>query len=366
MFKVVFLPGDGIGPEVIEEARKVFEFILNDRNHKFEYRVLECGGISIDKYGVALTDEVLNECKKSHAVILGSVGGPKWDDPDNTVKPTDALIKLRKELQVFANLRPIKVFSSLINSSPLKKNNLEIVDLMILRELTGGIYFGKPKEIIKTNSGLVGIDTMVYNENEIRRIIRAGFELASNRKGILTSVDKANMLESSRLWRKIAKEIHLEYPNVRLEHVLVDACSMMLINKPENFDVIVTGNIFGDILSDEASVLCGTIGVLPSASLSGIPKYGEKIFGLYEPVHGSANDIENQCIANPIGAILSVSMMFKYSFGLIDEANLVYEAVDKTLKLGYRTKDMKIKEEETVLSTTGMGKKIVDNINQIS
>jgi 3-isopropylmalate dehydrogenase len=293
-------------------------------------------------------------CKKADAVLLGAVGGPKWDDPLAKVRPEDGLLELRKALGLFANLRPVKVLPMLIDSTTLKPEVLRGVDMVVVRELTGGLYFGKPKRRWRTSRGRRAVDSMAYSEQEIERILRAGYELARTRRKKLTSVDKANVLESSRLWRQIAIELAPEYPDVELDHQLVDACAMRLIQSPAQFDVIVTENTFGDILTDEASMLAGSLGMLPSASIAGIPQPGKMVFGLYEPIHGSSPRRAGLNMANPIATILSAAMMLRYSLGLGREADAVEVAVTNVLEEGSRTYDI-MSDGMARVSTSEMG-----------
>jgi 3-isopropylmalate dehydrogenase len=346
---ITLLPGDGIGPEVVSEARKVFAGIAGKYGHQFSYREAIIGGIAIDQQGTALPEESLGACLESNAVLLGAVGGPKWSDPTAAVRPEQGLLRLRKELNVFANLRPVKVFDALAAASPLRPDKVKGVDIMFVRELTGGIYFGTPQGREETAEGRSGHDTMRYNELEIRRVLKVAFELARGRRSKVTSVDKANVLASMRVWREIAHEVAAEYPDVEYEDVLVDACAMYLINNPADFDVIVTGNMFGDILSDEASMITGSLGMLPSAAL-GTP--GST--GLFEPIHGSAPDIAGQGIANPLATILSGAMMLRWGLGLRDEADAIEKAVSQVLNDGYRTADLASRGEESV-GTEEMG-----------
>ncbi|MEE8470074.1 MAG: 3-isopropylmalate dehydrogenase [Dehalococcoidia bacterium] len=339
-FDITVLPGDGIGPEVVDEAIRVLQAFGRKSGHDFALHYGDIGGAAIDKYGVALDQDTLKACKRAHAVLLGAVGGPKWDDPLAQVRPEDGLLTLRKSLGLFANIRPVKVLPMLIDSTTLKPDVLRGVDMVVVRELTGGLYFGKPKRRWTTSRGRRAVDTMTYSESEIERIIRAGFELARGRRRKLTSVDKANVLETSRLWRQIAIELSTEYQDVELEHQLVDACAMRLIQRPAEFDVIVTENTFGDILTDEASMLAGSLGMLPSASIAGIPREGSTTFGLYEPTHGSAPRRAGQNMANPIATILSSAMMLRYSLGLVHEADAIEKAIDRVLDEGYRTYDI--------------------------
>ncbi len=345
---IVLLPGDGIGPEVVAQAVRVLAVIAGRYEHSFSYTERLMGGCSIDKFGVALTDETLADCKLSSAVLLGAVGGPKWDDPKAKVRPEQGLLALRKGLGVFANLRPVRVHPALIDSSPLKPEKLQGVDILVIRELTGGLYFGQPKGRDLKDGHERAVDTLEYYDYEIRRVVELAFDLAKGRKRKVTSVDKANVLESSRLWRQIATEIGLQHIDITLEHVLVDTASMRLITGPASMDVVVTENMFGDILTDEASVLAGSMGMLPSASLgAGGP-------GLYEPIHGSAPDIAGKGIANPVGTILSSAMLLRYSLGLEAEAAAVEKAVDDTITAGCRTGDIGGK-----LSTQQMADEII-------
>jgi 3-isopropylmalate dehydrogenase len=332
--KITLLPGDGIGPEVVAEAVRVLDTVAQKSGHTFEYAERLMGGCSIDKFGVALTDEVLADCQASDAVLLGAVGGPKWDDPNAKERPEKGLLALRKGLGVFANLRPVRVHPSLIDSSPLKPEKLKGVDILVIRELTGGLYFGQPKGRERVNGHERAVDTLEYHDYEIRRVVELAFRLSLTRRKKVTSVDKANVLESSRLWRTIASAIGAEHENVTLEHVLVDTASMRLITGPASFDVIVTENMFGDILTDEASVLAGSMGMLPSASL------GESGPGLYEPIHGSAPDIAGKGLANPVGTILSTAMLLRYSLHLEQEAVEIEKAVEEAITDGCRTADL--------------------------
>jgi 3-isopropylmalate dehydrogenase len=362
-YNIAVLPGDGIGPEVVAEATKVLEAVGRKFKHDFIFHLGDVGGASIDKYGKALTKDTLKLCKKCDAVLLGAVGGPKWDDPLSKVRPEDGLLALRKGLGLFANLRPVKVLPMLADHTTLKPEVVRGVDLLVVRELTGGLYFGKPKRRWQTPRGRRAVDSMSYSEMEIERILRVGFELARRRKKKLTSVDKANVLESSRLWRQIATELAPEYPDVQLEHQLVDSCAMRLIQRPVEFDVIVTENTFGDILTDEASMLAGSMGMLPSASLAGIPKEDSSIFGLYEPIHGSSPKRAGLNMANPIATILSCAMMLRYSLSLAKEAEAIEKAVNKALNDGYRTYDI-MNEGMKKVGTKEMGDLIASRIKK--
>ncbi|MBA7503347.1 3-isopropylmalate dehydrogenase [subsurface metagenome] len=358
-FDVAVLPGDGIGPEVVAEATKVLQAVAERFRHKFLLHQGLVGGCAIDVSGIALSQETLDMCKQCDAVLLGAVGGPKWDDPQTKVHPEDGLLALRKELGLFANLRPVKVLPMLVNSTSLRPEIVEGVDLLFVRELTGGLYFGQPKKQWRTSEGRQAVDTMAYSEAEIKRILRVGFELARTRSKKLISVDKANILQSSRLWRQIAIEISVDYPDIELQHMLVDACAMRLIQRPADLDVLVTENTFGDILTDEASMLAGSMGMLPSASLAGIPK--GKTFGMYEPIHGSVPSRAGQNLANPIATISSVAMMLRYSFELETEAQAIENAVLATLEQGYRTYDI-MSEGKTKVGTKEMGDLIAQRI----
>ena len=350
---ILFLPGDGIGPEVCEEAKKV----LLSVNELFglDFKVSEelVGGDAFEKTGNPLPNQTLEAAKSADAILLGAVGGPVWDDLDYELRPERALLGLRSELDLFANLRPAILSKHLSDSSSLKPEKVQDLDLLIVRELTGGIYFGQPRG--KNDSGLSAFNTMIYSKEEIERIGRVAFEAARKRGKSLCSVDKANVLEVSVLWREIMSGLASEYPDVKLSHMLVDNAAMQLVREPKQFDVIVTGNLFGDILSDIAAMLTGSIGMLPSASLNSKNK------GMYEPVHGSAPDISGKQLANPLAAILSIAMMLKYSFGL-DEASLSIEnAIEEVLSEGYRTNDLE-GLEENILSTSEMGNKIVEHL----
>jgi len=361
-FNIAALLGDGVGPEVAAEAIRVLEAVGKKFGHGFKFHHGLVGGAAIDAYGVALTKETLEMCRDCDAVLLGAVGGPKWDDPKAKVHPEDGLLSLRKELGLFANLRPVKVLPMLVNSATLKPEVIKGVDLMVVRELTGGLYFGQPKKQWQAAEGRRAVDTMAYSEQEVERIVRVGFEIARTRRKKLTSVDKANVLESSRLWRQVTTEVSANYPDVELEHMLVDACAMRLIQRPAQFDVLVMENTFGDILTDEASMLAGSMGMLPSASLAGIPKGGAaKAFGMYEPIHGSAPSRAGQNIANPIATILSAAMMLRYSFNLATEAEAVEKAVVAVLKEGYRTYDI-MDEGKIKVGTREMGGLIAEKI----
>jgi 3-isopropylmalate dehydrogenase len=353
-FNLTVLPGDGVGPEVTAEAIKVLRAVGKKFGHNFKLNERLIGGAAIDAEGVAVSGDTLKLCKQSDAVLLGAVGGPKWDDPLNKVRPEDGLLEMRKYLALFANLRPVKVFPMLVDSTNLKPDVIKDVEFIFVRELTGGLYFGRPKRRWTTSRGRRAVDSMAYSEQEIERIVRVGFELAQRRQKKLISVDKANVLESSRLWRQVAVEVSKNYPDVTLEHMLVDACSMRIIQNPRYLDVLVTENTFGDILTDEASMLAGSMGMLPSASLAGVPEEGVRIFGLYEPIHGSAPRRAGLDMANPIAIILSVAMMLRYSLALEKEAQAVESAVETVLNAGYRTYDI-MSEGKKKVGTKQMG-----------
>jgi 3-isopropylmalate dehydrogenase len=331
---IVVLPGDGIGPEVTSQALRVLDAVAKKGGHEFRFTERLMGGCSIDAHGTALTDAVLKECQASDAVLLGAVGGPKWDDPKAKVRPEQGLLALRKGLGVFANLRPVKVHDSLLDSSPVKPDRLKGVDILVIRELTGGLYFGQPKGRDRKDGHERAVDTLEYSDFEVQRVVELAFRLAKARKKKVTSVDKANVLESSRLWRQITTDIGARNADVALDHMLVDTAAMRLITSPATMDVVVTENMFGDILTDEASVLAGSMGMLPSASI------GEKGPGLYEPIHGSAPDIAGKGIANPVGTILSSAMMLRHSLGLAAEAKAIEDVVDRAIAEGCRTKDL--------------------------
>ena len=331
---IVLLPGDGIGPEVIAEARKVLETISSLYDHNFHFEEHLIGGIAIDEQGDPLPPDVLEACRRADAVLLGSVGGPKWDDPLADVRPEQGLLGLRYGLGLYANLRPIKAYPSLMDASPLREKFLKDVEFLIVRELTGGIYFGQPRTRMEVDGEIRAVDTMAYSESEIRRVLQMAFQLSASRRGKVTLVDKANVLETSRLWREVATGVASEHPQIELEFQLVDSAAMRIITSASSFDVLVTANLFGDILSDEAAVLTGSLGMLPSAAL------GEGSLGLYEPVHGSAPDIVGKGVANPLGAILSAAMLLRHSLNLAEEAARVENAVEGAIQDGVRTVDL--------------------------
>lgn len=350
---IMTLPGDGVGPEVMAGAKEVLKRIAEKYNHEFTFQEGLIGGAAYDADGTPLDDKTLERAKQADAILLGAVGGPAWDEVDKTLRPEQGLLKIRKELELFANLRPIKVFDKLIPASPLKERIVGGTDILFVRELTGGLYFGKPSE--RRDGGNSVVDTLQYTREEIERIVEYGFQAATLRSKKLTSVDKANVLESSRMWREIVDAKSADYPEVEVEHALVDSTAMKLITNPNHFDVVVTENLFGDILSDEASVITGSIGLLPSASLNSTG------FGLYEPVHGSAPDIAGENKVNPLAMILSAAMMLKYTFHLSEESAAVEKSVDAALKSGFHTMDLNIEGGRTV-STEEMVEVVLNNI----
>lgn len=359
VYKIGSIKGDGIGPEIVTQAQKVLEAVGSKFGHDFQFTELLLGGASIDVYGVPLTDETIETAKKMDAVLMGSIGGDAntspWYKLEPSLRPEAGLLKIRKALNLFANLRPAVLYKELSAACPLKEELTEGgFDILIMRELTGGLYFGD-RSTKAIDGVMTAVDTLSYNENEIRRIAIKAFEVAMKRRKKVTSVDKANVLDSSRLWRKITEEVAKDYPEVTLEHMLVDNCAMQLVRNPKQFDVILTENMFGDILSDEASMVTGSIGMLASASLN------DTSFGLYEPSHGSAPDIAGKNIANPIATILSASMMLRFSLNLSEEADAIDNAVAKVLEEGYRTGDI-YSEGTTKCSTTEMGQLIADRI----
>jgi 3-isopropylmalate dehydrogenase len=363
-YTITVLAGDGIGPEVIEQAILVLQTIGERFGHTFTLHRALVGGAAIEAEGDAISDTTMELCKQSDALLFGAVGGATHSAGANVVSPERALFRLRKELQLYANLRPVRPFNALLDASTIKRNVLEGTDLLVVRELTGGIYFGQPSEIRETNLGLEAIDTLIYTEEEIERILRTAFDLARTRRHRVTSVDKANVLSSSRLWRRVAERVGADYPDVTLEHLLVDACSMHLIRRPTSFDVIVTENMFGDILTDEASMLAGSMGMLPSASL-GTRRTAHGTFGLYEPIHGSAPDIAGQEKANPIAAILTTALLLRLSLGLTREAETIEAAVEQSINDGYRTEDLQ-EPGKRVLGTKEMGKQIVEQLTRVT
>ena len=358
-YKITLIPGDGIGPEIVREARKVLDAVGKKYGHEFDYTEILMGGCSIDAYGVPLTEEAVNTAKASDAVLLGAVGGnvgnSKWYDVAPNLRPEAGLLKIRKDLELFANIRPAYLYSELKDACPLKDEIIgDGFDMVIMRELTGGLYFGE-RHTESVNGVMTAVDTLTYNEEEIRRIAIKGFEIAMKRRKKLVSVDKANVLDSSRLWRKVVAEVSKDYPEVEVTNMLVDNCAMQLVMNPGQFDVILTENMFGDILSDEASMITGSIGMLSSASLE------KTKLGLYEPSHGSAPDIAGKNIANPIATILSAAMMLRYSLDLDKEADAIEAAVAQVLKENYRTVDI-MSEGMTQCTTTQMGDLIANHL----
>lgn len=337
---IACLPGDGIGPEVIEATQTVLRAVADAYGHSFEMENYPIGGVAIDQFQNPLPDFTLQACQNADAVLLGAVGGPKWDAPDAPMRPEQGLLAIRKGLGVYANLRPVKPHPRLLYASPLKPEKIAEVDLIFVRELTSGIYFGQPKKRWVEDGEERAVDTMAYTESEVHRIAHLAFRLASQRKRKVTSIDKANILETSRLWRKVVSEVAKDYPEVTLEHLLVDAAAMYLLQRPAGFDVLVTENMFGDILTDEASMLTGSMGNMASASLGDHQNRHGKPRGLYEPIHGSAPDIAGRGIANPVGTILSAALLLRYSLGLEQEAQAIERAVDETLSLGILSPDL--------------------------
>jgi len=357
VYKIAVLKGDGIGPGVVNSALRVLKRLGELFGVSFEFEEGLIGGIAIDQKGEPLPQETLELCLKADAVLLGAVGGPKWDNLPTSKRPEKGLLQIRKALDLYANLRPAKVYEPLISASPLKEEVVRGTDFIVIRELTGDVYYGEPRGIFTENGKRVGINTMKYTEDEIRRVVKKAFEVALKRRKKLTSVDKSNVLEVSDLWRDIVEEEKRNYPDVEVEHLYVDNCAMQIVRRPSSFDVIVTGNIFGDILSDEAAVITGSLGMLPSASL------GEK-YALYEPVHGSAPDIAGKGIANPIATILSTAMMLRYSFNLEKLANAIERAVELTLQKGYRTPDI-YSEGCVKVGTEQMTDAIINSLEEI-
>ena len=351
--KLLLLPGDGIGPEIINEAKKVIDHLKATHGLDLDYEEGLIGGCSIDAHGVPLTDETVAKAKESDGILLGAVGGPKWDNLDRAIRPEKGLLKIRADLDLYANLRPAILYSQLADASSLKKELVADLDILIVRELTGGIYFGEPRGVRTLDNGdRQGFNTMVYSESEIRRIGHNAFQIAQKRNKQLCSVEKANVLEVSGLWREVMESVAQEYPDVELSHMYVDNAAMQLVRAPKQFDVVVTGNLFGDILSDCAAMLTGSIGMLPSASLNAAG------LGMYEPVHGSAPDIAGQGIANPLATILSVEMLLRYSLSEVNAADAISKAVGNVLDQGLRTADI-FSEGMTKVSTSEMGDAII-------
>src|SRR5437588_8393660 len=360
-YTIAVLPGDGIGPEVTEQAVHVLQTVASRYGHIFDLSYALVGVAAINTEGAAISDATMKLCQQSDAILFGAFGdAPPNEGPDSKRHPANALYRLRKELALYANLRPIRPMQALLNASTIKADVLQGTDLLVVRELTGGLYYGKPSEIRETPEGYDAIDTLIYTEAEIKRIMRTAFELARGRRRKLTSVDKANVLSSSRLWRRVAEGVATDFPDVAFDHLLVDACAMHLIRRPAMFDVIVTENMFGDILTDEASMLAGSMGMLPSASL-GTRHTAHGVFGLYEPIHGSAPDIAGQNKANPIAAILSLALMLRFSFNLKQEADAVEKAVEGIVEAGYRTEDLR-EEGKVIVGTKEMGRLIAEAV----
>ena len=354
--KIAVLAGDGVGREIIPEAVKILKAVAQRYGHTFEFVTADVGGQAIEKVGVPLPQDTLAVARQSDAVLLGAVGGPKWEGLEYSLRPERALLGLREQLGLYANLRPAKLYPGLADASTLRRDVIEGIDMLVVRELTGGIYFGKPKGIEKLpGGGERGVNTEIYTTEEIRRIAVVAFEAARKRRRVVTSVDKANVLESSELWRRVVIEVHKNYPDVTLSHMYVDNCAMQLVRNPRQFDVLLCNNMFGDILSDEAAMLTGSIGMLPSASL------GAKV-GLFEPIHGSAPDIAGKNVANPIATIASAALMLSYGFQLEKEAAAIEQAIVKTLDLGYRTKDIHA-EGMKLVGTNEMGEAVLRNLN---
>ena len=364
-YRIATIPGDGVGPEVVEAARRVVETAGGRFGFRVAWPEILAGGIAIDTYGIAIRPEDVEACDSADAILLGAVGGPKWSDPSASLRPEQALFALRGGLGLYANLRPVTVHPALVGASPIRAELLDGVDMIIVRELTGGVYFGSREEPSGAAGERSALDTMPYHEREISRIVRLAFELARGRRGRLMSVDKANVLATSRLWRTIADEVARDFPDVKLQHQLVDSCAMLLVRRPADFDVIVTENLFGDILSDEAAVLAGSLGMLPSASL-GERRTEHGTFGLYEPIHGSAPDNAGQDKANPIGTILSAAMLLRMSLGRDDAATAIEAAVGAALDDGWRTADLADAADQhdglVVVGTIGFASAVVDQL----
>jgi 3-isopropylmalate dehydrogenase len=352
-YKIGIIRGDGIGPEIISEAMKVLDSLSANMGFHIEYHEMLLGGSAIEETGVPLPEETIQGVKKCDAVLFGAIGGPKWDNLERSLRPESGLLKLRKEMGTFANLRPAIVYDELVNASTLKPNIIKGVDIMVVRELTGGIYFGQPRELLEDKA----YNTMIYTREEVERIAKVAFDIAMKRDKRVCSVDKANVLEVSQFWREIVIEISKEYPEVELTHMYVDNAAMQLIREPKQFDVILTGNIFGDILSDASSMLSGSIGLLPSASI------GQKV-GLYEPIHGSAPDIAGQGIANPLAMISSTAMMLRYALNEEEGARKIENAIKKALANGYRTADLAAYDAKEICSSSEMGDIIANYVSK--
>jgi 3-isopropylmalate dehydrogenase len=359
MDRIVVLPGDGIGPEVTRQAQRVLEVVCRKHDLEIVFEHALIGGASIDAKGTPLADDVIELCRDSKAILLGAVGGPKWDDMSVDTRPEKGLLGIRKALGLFANLRPAQVFPALAEASSLRPEVIKGIDMLVVRELTGGIYFGEPRFIDRSGTLRRASNTMVYDENEIARICRVAFEAAGGRRKHLTHVHKANVLEVSQLWMEVIQEVAKDYPEIELAHQLVDSCAMLLVKEPRRFDVIVTGNLFGDILSDQAAMITGSLGMLPSASLA------EGGLGLYEPVHGSAPDIAGRDIANPLAATLSGAMLLEHSFGAYEAAGEIRAAVSAVLDAGHRTCDIVLPgEDRPTLGCTEMGDRVLEQLAQ--
>ncbi len=365
MKKILLIEGDGIGPEVVSQTKKIIDFFTKNTDKKFEIENALLGGIAYDEKGTPFPQETLDLSREADATLLGAVGGPKWESLEYKHRPERGLLGIRKELALFANLRPAKVFDALVDSSTLKREVVEGLDIMIVRELTGDLYFGEPRYVKTLEDGSrQGVNTMTYNSKEVERIAKVSFELAKIRGKKLCSVDKANVIETTEMWREVVSEIGAKYyPDIELKHMYVDNASMQLVRNPKQFDVMVTGNMFGDILSDTASMLTGSLGMLPSASL-GEKQSNGKQYALYEPVHGSAPDIAGKNIANPLATILSFSMMLRYSFGYLNEADKLDLAVENVLKSGARTADIATQFQKTV-SCSEMANKVVAELEKL-
>lgn len=353
---ITLLAGDGIGPEIVKAGKEVLEAVASRFGHEFTFQEAHIGGAALDATGEPLPEETVQKCKDADACLLGAVGGPKWDGNPPHLRPEKGLLAIRQILNLYANLRPVQVMDALVDESTLKKNVIQGVDVLIVRELTGGIYFGTPRERRQIDGEEGVIDTLVYKKVEIERILHRAFQFAQLRGHHVTSVDKANVLESSRMWRECATEIAQQYPDVTLEHMLVDNAAMQLIRNPKQFDVLVTENLFGDILSDEASMITGSLGMLPSASLNSTS------FGLYEPVHGSAPELAGLNVANPLATISSTAMLLRYSFEMSEEADCVEQAIRTVLNKGYRTADLS-RKQATTCSTSEMTTAVINEIN---
>jgi 3-isopropylmalate dehydrogenase len=358
-YRIVVLPGDGVGPEVTRQAVWVLREVANIHGHRFIFEEHDVGGAAIRLTGSPLPEDTLNACKRADAVLLGAIGSPEFDHLPATEKPETGLLQLRSALGGFANLRPVKCYSPLVDTSPLRREIVDGADILFVRELLGGLYFGEPRGIVSRNGTSSGFNTMRYTVGEIERVARVAFAAAGKRRGQVTSVDKANVLETSQLWRQTVTRVAADYPEVELDHLYVDAAAMHIIMKPRRFDVILTENLFGDILSDEAAVIAGSLGMLASATVGGQ-------VDLYEPVHGSAPDIAGRDIANPLGAIASVALMLRHSMGLADEANDIEAAIENVLEMGYRTRDIATAATDRVVGTTEMGELVSEAIAAVA